>query len=379
MKRLVLVILFLLIATPAFCAFPSGWGRKCALTIDKTKVAADQSNFPVLFTEENLPSECLDGGANSALDGGGDVRFSSDSAGATQLPCEVVSFVTGGSPAAEVWVKANISSTTSTVVYVWYKKAGETQPARNDTYGSDNVWDSNYQAVYHMDGANATAIDDSTSNQYDATADAGTVDYNQTGMFSSSKSIQCNAANEYLEYDNYANLNFTDNFTIEASYKSNVTTGQIQGIFCKYAGVATAGWLLWKTGDNNKFCFYTQQPTGDCRETTATADTNWHRIVGVCNAGTHNIYIDGGVTGNTVSEVTVSTSVVKSRNGVLYGDQAPYGSNGYIGECRASSTPRSATWITTDYNNQSSPSTFASAGTPESVSSFKPLVIYITS
>ena len=136
-------------------AFPTGWGRRCSLTVDHTKVISDQSDFPVLFTVANLPSEMFDAdGSYPALSGGGDIRFSSDSAGATQLSCEVVSFTINNDPAlgtAEIWVKTSISSSVDTVIYVWYNKAGETQPAVDAAYGRNSVW-SAFKFVCHMDG-----------------------------------------------------------------------------------------------------------------------------------------------------------------------------------------------------------------------------------
>ncbi|WP_372899169.1 hypothetical protein, partial [Stieleria sp.] len=99
-------------------AFPTGWTRKCELTFASTPTA----DLAALFTEDNLPSEMFDAdGDNPALNGGGDIRFSSDSAGTSQLPCEVVSFVTDNDPAngtAQVWVKVPAAAS----VWVWYGK-----------------------------------------------------------------------------------------------------------------------------------------------------------------------------------------------------------------------------------------------------------------
>ena len=76
-------------------AFPVDWGRQCELEIDHTKLSGNVSNFPVLLTEDTLPLEMFDAdGSYPAINGGGDIRFSSDINGETQLACEVVSFVT---------------------------------------------------------------------------------------------------------------------------------------------------------------------------------------------------------------------------------------------------------------------------------------------
>lgn len=151
-------------------AFP-GWTRKCQLTVDSGIAEYDQTDFPFLFTEDNLPSEMFDAdGSFPALNGGGDIRFSSDADGNTRLSIEVVNFVTDNNPAngkAEIWVKIPlVSNTTGFSVYVWYGKAGETQPARDAAYGSEDVWSNGYAAVYHFnEDPSLGTLNDSTANE----------------------------------------------------------------------------------------------------------------------------------------------------------------------------------------------------------------------
>jgi hypothetical protein len=84
---------------PAKAAFSTGWSRKCELQIQSSKVDDALRDFPVLLTEDTLPSEMLDAdGSNPALDGGGDVRFSLNADGTHQLACEIVTFTTDNNP-----------------------------------------------------------------------------------------------------------------------------------------------------------------------------------------------------------------------------------------------------------------------------------------
>ena len=59
------------------------------------------------FTDADLgvAGSPIDGGVNSIANGGGDMQVFSDTAATTRLPIEVVSFVTGGIPEAQVWVR----------------------------------------------------------------------------------------------------------------------------------------------------------------------------------------------------------------------------------------------------------------------------------
>ena len=76
-------------------AFPDEWGRVSPVTFDRTKVSSDQTDIPILLTKDNLPPEMFDAdGSYSAVNGGGDIRFTTTLSGATQIPCQIVSFVT---------------------------------------------------------------------------------------------------------------------------------------------------------------------------------------------------------------------------------------------------------------------------------------------
>ncbi len=151
----------------------SEWGRKCRLLIQAGQVAADLTNFPVLITEVNLPSEMVDAGnTHHAENGGGDIMFSSDDAGANQLACQIVTFTTIANPASakvQIWVNVPfVSSSSNTPIWVWYNSPGKTQPAPSDMFGSESVWDTNYVVIQHMDedpSAAAPQMIDATKNQ----------------------------------------------------------------------------------------------------------------------------------------------------------------------------------------------------------------------
>lgn len=145
-------------------AFPVGWARRCAIVIGADQVAGTGtlSDFPVCLTKANLPSEMLDkDGSYPAQMGGGDIRFSSDSAGTTLLPCHVLEFIPADDPAngqALIYVGVDLSGTVDTTIYVWYSTATRVeQPKYNantdaDGFrGSDYVW-ANYDIMLALGG-----------------------------------------------------------------------------------------------------------------------------------------------------------------------------------------------------------------------------------
>jgi hypothetical protein len=145
--------------------YNSSWLYRKKITIDHTKVASDEANFPVLISLAALSNINVNGT---------DIRFTS-SDGVTELPREIESYSSGS---LRAWVKVPaLSSSTDTVIYMYYGNAAATEPAASSTYGSQNVWkstgDTSAAMVQHMkedpSGTSPQMID-STSNANNATS-----------------------------------------------------------------------------------------------------------------------------------------------------------------------------------------------------------------
>jgi hypothetical protein len=172
-------------------AFPDGWGRKHSIIIDNTKVSGSgsHSGFIVFFDKSNVDSEVLEAGSNSALNGGGDIRLSSDEAGTTQLPLDVIQCVTNASEANRKLFFAtripSLSTSADTTIWLWYKKAGENQPAVGAAYGRNAVYVDEELAMVFVNITAASNVDRSgnhtvTANGvFDASTDDGQ-DFNGT-------------------------------------------------------------------------------------------------------------------------------------------------------------------------------------------------------
>lgn len=142
----------------------SGWSYRKKITIDHTKVGAtteDQTNFPVLISLTGL---------SNINTNGTDIRFTT-SDGGTSLAREIESYVPG-TGTLTAWVKIPLlSHTADTVIYMYYGNSSATEPAADSTYGKNNVWDSNFKGVWHLnDPTNPT---DSTSNANNGTPSYG--------------------------------------------------------------------------------------------------------------------------------------------------------------------------------------------------------------
>jgi hypothetical protein len=143
-------------------AFPSGWTRKCDIAIGFPKVGTGGvSDFTVYLTRGHFPDEMCDpAGGNNAQANGGDIRFSSDAAGATRLACQIDAFGHDSALGADdavvrIQVKVpSLSDSVDTPIYVWYNSLSvETQPASTDTYGSQNAYDASHCSRWALDEA----------------------------------------------------------------------------------------------------------------------------------------------------------------------------------------------------------------------------------
>jgi len=341
-------------------AFPTGWGRRCKLTIDHTKVPSTQTDIPVLLTVGQLPSEMFDAdGSYPARSDGGDIRISSDLAGANQICVEIVRILLDNDPAnglAEVYVKIpSLSSSVDTEIYLWYNAPSETMPARNSTYGSDNVW-TGFGAVYHMNDLTSTTIKDSTTNNNTATGTSTEVN----GPFSGSKAQDFNGTTDVLGASNIAAIQATTALTM--SWYERVDTWGYRSGWGKGAndwGAPDYGEKF--SGGNPRYNI-----NGNDWEAGGTS-ASWRKIVFTFDGTTRRAYLDGAAAlTNSLTATIGNTAGFGINIGHVHADAA---FDGGYDELRVAKTVRTADWITVEYNNFSSPSTFSSAGTPETPTS----------
>lgn len=346
-------------------AFPDGWNRKCKLTIQASKISATLTDFPVLVTEDTLPSEIFDAdGSNPAQNGGGDIRFSSDSAGATQLACEVVGFVTDNDPAngtAEIYVSIpSISSSVDTDFYIWYNTSGsDTQPAVDAAYGREATWDDNYIGVYHLE---STSCVDSTGTS-DGTATGPSATTGQIG-----NGLTFDGTNDYVDL-NRSDIDITSG-SIETWFNPGLAynSGTYEFLWAMYYGgqgeLSCQGYtddnyyVGWNRGSDDRVV--TARTTGNWIQSTwQKLDFTW------TNSGTsylrHNASAVADNGGGTTT-ATIDGNMELAR--INLGGKGEF--TGLLDEWRVSNSVRPDAWLNASYESQNDPSTFIVEGTPES-------------
>lgn len=355
-------------------AFPDGWGRRATVTIDNTQVAGsgDLTNLVMLCTVDNLPSEMFDSdGSFPALAGGGDIRFSSDEAGSTQLSIDVVVFTINANPAlgtAQIHVKVPTTDhDDDTVVYVWYNKTGETQPAVTTVPGGrDDTW-TLYEAVFHCEETSGN-LTDSTGNGNTATA-GGSPLYSQTGKMDNA--VGMDSGGDEFEIADSADTEFGSALTATIQVNTpdwNPLGNSNPRLISKADG--SSGWsLIWLSSGTDRLAMTINSDTAGAAINGEPAINTDLYIAGrydgtdaflrINDGSDSSATRSGGITGNT--NVTAIGNAPGSTGNRNYFD-------GTIDEVRLAPTVFTNDFLTTDYNTQNDSGAFATAGTPETPS-----------
>ncbi|MBI5466415.1 MAG: DUF2341 domain-containing protein, partial [Candidatus Kerfeldbacteria bacterium] len=332
------------------------WSYRKQLTISSSVVStSDQTNFPLLIyfaTDANL-----DSGAQSD---GDDIIFTS-SDGLTKLSHEIEKYTTATGELV-VWVKIpTLSASSNTTLYLYY--GNSTASSQQD---ATNVWDTNFKGVWHMNNnaANTTVSDSLATNN--GTAQQNTSSLTTTGAWSSTNTaLTFNGSSDYIYTTDIKTLG---NFAYSAWVKLDSTPTETSNIFDKEIGGSL--WpsvrLAIETNSTVTFDFYKSSSTQQYVTTTDTLSTGvWYHLVGTYDGSKLRIYINGILSKEADASGTPNDINNELTIGAREYNVSPYFRNffpGTIDEPRISSTARAASWITTEYNNQSSPATYQTLG-----------------
>ncbi len=365
----------------------TNWTRKALLTINSSFVDSNLTDFPVLLTNANLPQEMWntthEDAKYNALFTGCDIRFTTNSSGEIEIPFELVDWTQDDSTGSEIWIKLNISNETDIEFYVWYDNSVASCYVINDTYGAEKVWDSNFKVVQHMGNATTSTITDSTTNDNDGTkAAAGDPAETSTAQIGL-EAQDFDGDDDYIDIGDVAALEI-DTFTISTWAKRAGIDDQDTFLSMQYQSAAVPG-LCGTTfrfnSDNTLGLASTISNTFEevISTPTYTSTSDFYYVVARKTGTTVTLYIDGSlVKTGTLSSASIdwTTSVTKHTViGARWNGRASAWVGefeGILDEVRISNSARSADWISAEYNNQNSPSTFIVEGTPASTGDRSP-------
>lgn len=361
-----------------------GFLRRVEMKIQASKVPANMTDYPVFVSELCLPQgndEIFDAdGSNPALADGGDIRCGEDSAGNTKMPIDLVEFTRDNTPAngtCEIHTKhSSVSSASDTSFWLFWSKAGASQPADSDADGRDNVWDGNYVGVWHLGDGDSTAADfykDSTSGSHHGTlTDTNGDTASTTGKLGGASDGALDFAGDADEITvpYHADFNFIDeNYTV--SFWFNPADDATEYIFSRDR--LTDGYGVYKLTTFR----LTMAEAGQNEVITgnnAFSGGSWqHVYMSSAAAGTVYIFVDNSSEGSSAEDKEIADTSTDLKIGS--GDGSFY-YDGKLDELRLSDTPRTANWMTAEYNNQSDPATFILDQTPEATAVGNPWYAY---
>ena len=332
----------------------SGYAYERAITIDHTKVAnSDQDNFPFLFSTTDPTFATTTNGGHVTSPDGYDIIFSSDPSGTTKLDHEIEEY-NPGTGQLVAWVRIpDLSHTSDTTIYMFYGNPAVTTSQQNVV----GVWDAYYKGVWHLPNGTTLSANDSTANGNNGTliesptATSGQID----------GAAAFNGSDQAIDVGNSASLDVDGTFTISAwIYPTNGTARN--GIFSTRSTNAAGSWQLEEgnsDGYNNSISVTGVDTYMASTGTNSVTLNAWNYVVAVKSAGSApTIYVNGVEQPLAVSTPSYSVSDNTADKYIGEGTSANQFFPGSLDEVRFSATDRSADWIATDYNNQSSPSTF---------------------
>ncbi|HKC66683.1 MAG TPA: DUF2341 domain-containing protein, partial [Bacteroidia bacterium] len=342
-----------------------GFKYRRLITISHLKVSGgvDLTNFPMLV---NIASDATlkstSNGGHVSSTSGYDIIFTAAD-GVTSLKFQVETYVaTTGQYVA--WVNIPLlSASTDTYIYMYYGDASV-----STDQSSTSTWNSNYSGVWHLDEsptATAPQYKDGTSHAENCTAGGSMTAANQVaGQIYNAASL--NGTSNYM-YASAASLpknNASQSISFWAYYATSPgSTEEVQVILqnqpsssSQCLGFLNSAFQNWLWGG------VTEVSSG----TIASAGA-WHYNTYTYDGTTHSIYIDGVLKGTTTTAANTASPNYMVLGSWFMSGTSPGGNyfNGKLDEVHVLNTALSAGWITTEYNNQSSPGTFYTlAGEP---------------
>lgn len=361
--RYLLLLFLLLIPTSADAVwFDSSWAYRVKIEVDPSKVtgSSNLTNFPVYVNLANLPTDFH----TNVKSDGCDIRMV-ESDETTETPFELVSY-SSSTDAGELHFKADsLDYAATSTFYLYYGNSGASCYAVTDTYGRNAVW-SGYLAVYHLQSLTA----DSTSNGRTLT--------NSNSVQSASAKINDGADGTT------SNTNRKLGINNDLGVTGNAVSMSVWFRAHSFPGTGARHAVAWQSDNGNIVSQYIgilnnsgttvvnfardRHCVGEVAVASSGISTNtWYHAVYTYNNTNVRGYLDGSIVGTSGTATGNGTCAGFYLDGynLLGNTRNQEYLNGLVDEARITTTVLSADWITTEYNNQSSPSTFYWIGAQE--------------
>jgi hypothetical protein len=332
-------------------------------------VAADLDDFPLLIdiTDTDLRDKAQADGHDIIFRALDDTICDDLAPAPCTLDHEVEKW-DGGTGELIAWVRIpKLSASSDTTIYMYYGNPNVYESTENPA----GVWDSNYQAVWHLKETTGgtDAIIDSTGNARHGT-DVGNPTLGATGQIDGAVDFGNPNTTRRIDTKDFMSSGVTQ-FTAEAwvfkeatkdariIYKNNVgNTGN--PVF----GLASGG------SDTIRCRLRISDGSGTDYNVGTISLNTWTHVACTYDGSNVRAYKNGqeaGFVGETGTLAATNDVVVIAQNEAGTSTERHW--PGVIDEVRISSIARDACWIGTEYNNQIDPGVFYSVGVEEATAS----------
>ena len=341
-----------------------------ALNHLKVSGGTNLSTVPVLVSLTQSALKTTANGGNIQNSSGYDMTFTA-SDGTTPLKYEVEHY-DGTTGQLIAWVNVpTLSYSADTTINLYYDNSAISS-FQGDVNGT---WNSNYNAVWHLPNGTTLATTDSTINAQNGTNNGATA---ASGQIYGAASM--NGTSQYVSAPSTI-LPSSSNFTVSLWFKTT-TNGVLFSEQNQPIGSTPSSWDPMLYVDSTGKLHGGINSTNGIPSLVSSGTVNdglWHNTVLAVNqsGATQTMYLDGSLVGSFSGTPEGPYPYISV--GAGYDNSWPNAPttptsyfNGQIDEVRVlnSASALSAGQITTEYNNQSSPSTFETAGTVQSYGSY---------
>lgn len=370
MKYLLLLAFLLIPAASAQAVwFDSSWPYRVKIEVVPSKVATSSqiTDFPVYVSLGDLPS----GFWSNAQSDGDDIRVV-ESDEVTETPFQLVTFETASSSGELHFLADSLATTSTSTFYIYYGNSGASGYASTSAYGSQNVWNSNYRAVYHLsETGTTTARGFQDSTDYDNAGTGVSLGSSNTVAGKVGRSIDFDGSADYISFANESNFDFerTNNFSgsvwvsIDSTAAANVVVGKINDSGCYN------GWELWLDSSRRPLlilgnCYPSNQL--EVRSNTGAPATAWTHLAWSYSGGSapSNIllYINGQLSATTTTFNSLSSTILNNASAYVGRRVTNWPFNGRKDEVRIATAALSQAWFQTEFNNISTTTAFYVVG-----------------
>jgi uncharacterized repeat protein (TIGR01451 family) len=336
--------------------YDSAWGYRKRIVIDHTKISgsSDISNFAVLVSLTDTDLRTTSSSGHVGQSNGNDFLFTDING--SKLDHEIEKYVSTTGE-LEAWVKIpTLATSTDTNIFMYYGNA-----ICADQQSISATWDSNYRMVVHLD---ETAQTSGLANDYqDSTSNANNGE--------SMNGVVMDAVGKVDGADSFDNIDdYVACGTSNLPAIGTVVTLSVWAYFSTTPGTDNLILVDNQSSAAYQVGFRAGVPAswgwggGIYVSSAATTPNVWHNYTYTYDGSTHHLYVDGVETANNTAAAQSGTPTLNSINTDRWGENF----GGSIDEARISNIARSADWVSTEYNNQSSPSTFYSVSAEQSAS-----------